>query len=95
MARCDLTLLNFLPILGAIFSQMRQYLSTYSLLKLNIMQGVVNLCECQRNSENMEELCLLLQSKEKTWPFPLHFARLALTLQINRGLGLNGSRTYR
>lgn len=53
MARCDLTLLNFLPILGAIFSQMRQYLSTYStysLLKLNMMQGVVNLCECQRNS---------------------------------------------
>lgn len=50
MARHDLTLLNFLPILGAIFSQMRQYLSTYSLLKLNMMQGVVNLCECQRNS---------------------------------------------
>lgn len=49
MARCDLTLLNFLPILGAIFSQMRQHLSTYSLLKLNMMQGVVNLCECQRN----------------------------------------------
>ena len=45
--------------------------------------------------ENMEELCLLLWLKEKTWPFPLHFARLALTLQINRGLGLNGSRTYR
>lgn len=50
MARCDLTLLNFLPILGAIFSQMRQYLSTYSLLKLSMMQGVVNLCECQRIS---------------------------------------------
>lgn len=50
MARCDLTLLNFLPILCAIFSQMRQYLSTYSLLKLNMVQGVVNLCECQRNS---------------------------------------------
>lgn len=50
MARRDLTLLNFLPILDAIFSQMRQYLSTYSLLKLNMMQGVVNLCECQRNS---------------------------------------------
>ena len=50
MSRCDLTLLNFLQILGAIFSQMRQYLSTYSLLKLNMMQGVVNLCECQRCS---------------------------------------------
>jgi len=50
MSRCDLTLLNFLPILGVIFSQMRQFLSTYSLLKLNMMQGVVNLCECQRNS---------------------------------------------
>ena len=50
MARRDLTLLNFLPIPDAIFSQMRQFLSTYSLLKLNMMQGVVNLCECQRNS---------------------------------------------
>ena len=50
MASCDLTLLNFLPILGAIFSPMRQYLSTYSLLKLNMMQGVVNLCKCQRYS---------------------------------------------
>ena len=50
MASCDLTLLNFLPILGAIFSPMRQYLSTYSLLKLNMMQGVVNLCKCQRIS---------------------------------------------
>lgn len=45
MSRCDLTLLNFLPILGAIFSQMRQYLSTYSLLKLNMMQGI---CEIVR-----------------------------------------------
>lgn len=45
MARCDLTLLNFLPILGAIFSKMRQYLSTYSLLKLNMMQGY---CEIVR-----------------------------------------------
>lgn len=50
MARSDLTLLNFLPIPDAIFSQMRQFLSAYSLLKLNMMQGVVNLCECQRNS---------------------------------------------
>lgn len=50
MARRDLTLLNFLPILDAIFCQMRRFLSTYSLLKLNMMQGVVNLCECQRNS---------------------------------------------
>ena len=50
MARCNLMLLNFFLMLGAIFSKMRQYLSTYSLLKLNMMQGVVNLCECQRNS---------------------------------------------
>ena len=77
MARCDLTLLNFLPILGAIFSKMRQYLSTYSLLKLNMMQGYCEIVRMPKVFLKIWKSCVSSSSRRKKLG---HFLCISLTL---------------
>ena len=77
MARCDLTLLNFLPILGAISSQMRQFLSTYSLLKLNMMQGYCEIVRMPKVFLKIWKSCVFSSGRRKKLG---HFLCISLAL---------------